>query len=174
MRQRGFTLIELLIVIVIIALLAALLLPALTEALRAAKETQCVSNLKQVGSLAELYRRNFGGPGNELPDVTGQAWHQRLLDKVTESADPVLFQCPLEGNSSTYPDFRGPKHNLNSAKFYLSQDPIAGDLVEPTGLTNHGDPVKRGVNALTKGYSVLKITQGDAARWSKYLGGTSD
>ncbi|MFI4860981.1 MAG: prepilin-type N-terminal cleavage/methylation domain-containing protein [Phycisphaerales bacterium JB063] len=47
MRNRAFTLIELLVVISIIALLIAILLPALGAARYAARETQCVTQMRQ-------------------------------------------------------------------------------------------------------------------------------
>ena len=54
-RRHGFTLIELLVVIAIIAILAAILFPVFAQAKEAAKKSQSLSNVKQIGTAMHLY-----------------------------------------------------------------------------------------------------------------------
>ena len=73
--NRAFTLIELLVVIAIIAILAAILFPVFAQAKEAAKKTQSISNLKQIGLAWTLYsgdnddvlmRIRVPGPGTKI------------------------------------------------------------------------------------------------------------
>jgi prepilin-type N-terminal cleavage/methylation domain-containing protein/prepilin-type processing-associated H-X9-DG protein len=59
MQRKAFTLIELLVVIAIIAILAAILFPVFAQAKAAAKKTQDLSNLKQIGLGVVMYAGDY-------------------------------------------------------------------------------------------------------------------
>jgi len=59
LREKGFTLIELLVVIAIIAILAAILFPVFAQAREKARQTQCLSNQKQLALSLKMYMDDY-------------------------------------------------------------------------------------------------------------------
>lgn len=99
-KRRGFTLIELLVVIAVIAILAAILLPVFAKARERARQTQCLSNLKQLGAALIEYAGDWDDTmpnKNAIPDSFktvpdyNEHWKWCLLP-YAKSRD--LFLCP--------------------------------------------------------------------------------
>lgn len=85
--KRSFTLIELLVVIAVIAILLALLLPTLTMARRAARKTQCINRLHEIGVAYKL--RDSDKP--EAP-LSAPSWMMELSAYVGDEEE--IFICP--------------------------------------------------------------------------------
>ncbi|MEX2168872.1 MAG: DUF1559 domain-containing protein [Pirellulales bacterium] len=85
-RHSAFTLVELLVVIAIIGILVALLLPAIQAAREAARRSQCMNNLKQIG----IALQNFHGAQKTFPMGAalqeGAMWSGFILPYMDEGA----------------------------------------------------------------------------------------
>lgn len=86
-RRNGFTLVELLVVIAIIGVLIALLLPAVQAAREAARRTQCVNNLKQIGLGWQNHHdvNNRFPPGYITTPQPGWAWGTYILPYIEQT-----------------------------------------------------------------------------------------
>jgi prepilin-type N-terminal cleavage/methylation domain-containing protein len=113
MRRSAFTLIELLVVIAIIAILAAILFPVFAQAKLSAKNTQDLSNMKNVSTSALIYMADYDdlyvpvgcsdpwnttgnitpttNPAGPAPGIPWMGWGLRLQPYVKNKQ---IFQSP--------------------------------------------------------------------------------
>ena len=94
--KRGFTLIELLVVIAIIAILAAILFPVFARAREKARQTTCLSNLKQMGLAILMYAQDYDERYNlayTSTDVGTLHW-PNLLEPYHRNVQ--IYECPSD------------------------------------------------------------------------------
>ncbi len=114
MKRHGFTLIELLVVLSILALLAAILFPVFSSVRARARQTACLSNLRQIGLGVFLYAQDeddlFPRGGDAADRNTddwrtadgGKYWPEaHLLPSLQDVLRPYvpgkeLWHCPAD------------------------------------------------------------------------------
>jgi len=99
-RQRGYTLVEILVVIAIVAILAAIILPVFAKARGKARQTQCLSNLRQIGAALTMYTDDHDGYYTR-----GQFWPWDGSHLWSDAASPYLknrdiLRCPDQGRDT--------------------------------------------------------------------------
>jgi len=101
--RKGFTLIELLVVIAIIAILAAILFPVFAQAREKARQTSCLSNMKQIGTAMMMYAQDYDEtyPGDDTAPVVGDGrwgtYYWMFLTIPYIKNNPVAFSKPKGG-----------------------------------------------------------------------------
>jgi prepilin-type N-terminal cleavage/methylation domain-containing protein/prepilin-type processing-associated H-X9-DG protein len=101
-RRNAFTLVEVLVVIAIIGVLVALLLPAIQAAREAARRTQCVNNLKQIGLAAQTFHdsKRAYPSGRDGDDDFSISWAFLLLPHMEEE---TIFKSRVPSEPATAP-----------------------------------------------------------------------
>jgi prepilin-type N-terminal cleavage/methylation domain-containing protein/prepilin-type processing-associated H-X9-DG protein len=169
-NPKGFTLIELLVVIAIISILAAILFPVFASAREKARQTSCLSNIKQLSLAFFEYSQDYDGtyvhvknldPASSVVsdltysyDPNRSIWSGMLMPYM--KANGILF-CPSSNHDLLSPDpatgakFDGlSDQTVNDAQLSIGMnsaiDPVGtyGCLV---GLSMTGDPTTQTLNA---------------------------
>lgn len=115
MRQRAFTLIELLVVIAIIAILAAILFPVFAQAREKARQTACLSNMKQIGTAVTMYSGDYDE--SVVPSENGNpgpltSWPSLIFPYIKNTG---VFVCPSGSEDALSAD---PKYITPTARLY--------------------------------------------------------
>jgi prepilin-type N-terminal cleavage/methylation domain-containing protein len=95
----GFTLVEIMVCLAIISLVAAISVSAYGNARWSARQTTCVSNMRQIHVAMSLYRQDYDGsdsgtdfPSLGLPEDSNRIWKSGYINQFPRSS---LF-CPNE------------------------------------------------------------------------------
>lgn len=94
--RRGFTLIELLVVIAIIAILAAILFPVFARAREKARQSSCLSNMKQIGLAFQMYVQDYDSrtPLNMASYTPANCVWPVTMEPYMKNEQ--ILQCPSE------------------------------------------------------------------------------
>jgi len=161
--KRGFTLIELLVVIAIIAILAAILFPVFARAREKARQTSCLSNMKQLGLAWQMYTQDYDEvvcpawisfvpwPGSVSSWNDGANWPYLLMPYVKNAQ---IFNCPsapvanraYEGAARYHTSTGGCSYGQNPSLGYFHSNgtnvewPMSlAQITAPSEVPIHGD-----------------------------------
>ena len=154
MRTKGFTLIELLVVIAIIAILAAILFPVFAKSREKARQSSCLSNLKQIGLACTQYAQDFdeknvsvyrdsGGYRYMWGDLIQPYMRSYQLLVCPSNSWPYNYNRPLVLNPATNTDSQTPltcsyampdmNVNQNGTTIYPIPGSSISQIQDPTG-----------------------------------------
>ncbi len=127
LKQRGFTLIELLVVIAIIAILAAILFPVFAKAREKARQTTCVSNLKQLGLAVRMYVQDYDErfPSSLVGGAVPGSY----------SATNIAIMVAAERQNLGYPNLLQPY--IKNAQLFWCPDDSNGPSTDPNATVSY-------------------------------------
>ncbi len=181
--RRAFTLIELLVVIAIIAILAAILFPVFAQARDKARQTTCLSNMKQASLAVVMYQQDYDEtfPLDDQ-EFTGEKYNYDM--SWVKSVQPyvknlAMFSCPngaydpsVDGKPDADPTHSGAAGSeTDTATYTTIGGPVASYGMPPTqqflqGTNNVTDYRYFSANPPYGPYSTTPLWQG--------LGGFAD
>ncbi len=137
--RRGFTLVELLVVIAIIGVLVGLLLPAVQSAREAARRSQCLNNLKQVGlafhnvasaqkDVLPYSKDPMRANGNDL------GWTKWNIPEQDASFSWIVMCLPYMEEQALYDQIRFDQQVTGGANLAVAQQKIEMLLCPSNGM----------------------------------------
>jgi prepilin-type N-terminal cleavage/methylation domain-containing protein/prepilin-type processing-associated H-X9-DG protein len=127
--QKAFTLIELLVVIAIIAIIAAILFPVFAQAREKARQTTCVSNLRQLGTALMMYSQDYD-ESLMLAQTGSYRWPQLLASYVKMRAfvfcPTANYSLPVSGTLTYQDTIRDPVGPTGFNDYYYGLYPSYG------------------------------------------------
>jgi len=144
--KRGFTLIELLVVIAIIAILAAILFPVFARAREKARQTACLSNVKQIGLAILMYVQDYD---EKFPPNYMGSWRDAAIDPLGYTgtsnyhwwdcrvlpymANTQIWRCPSQSTPVSY------GNDYGRPAFIFDAMPTLGDFKTPANTIMIGE-----------------------------------
>jgi prepilin-type N-terminal cleavage/methylation domain-containing protein/prepilin-type processing-associated H-X9-DG protein len=165
--RSAFTLIELLVVIAIIAIIAAILFPVFAQVREKARQTACLSNMRQIGTAILAYTQDYdeaivpsqnGTTGKNLV-----SWPSIIFPYV-KSAD--VFVCPSANESPAAPDSQYVNNKL-TPRFYMG---ITKGDNNPGDAGDGSDPGFSHVPRLSYSRNLIPTNNGNP--WDAIIAGT--
>ena len=155
-RKAAFTLIEMLVVIAVIAVLAVILFPVFAQAREKARQTVCLSNLKQISVAWMLYAQDHDEQvcpsyyyANDFANEI--AWDFRLAwgpSAATSWKFGLLGDYAKSGELNRCPSFHGEAWGRPYTGFAYNATYVGGDVwnsILPCSLAQFNSPAKTAV-----------------------------
>ncbi len=118
-RLTAFTLVELLVSISVISLLAAILLPVTLRVRALARNTQCVSNLGQLGKAVDIYTEfsdTWYPCATIMPSTEPEPGLPSIRELLEPYSSPEVFRCP--DDQPTDPEYTFPTYYEGEGSSY--------------------------------------------------------